>query len=258
MKKKKQCSPTRGGACEAQVGKEVSTIDPPHGKFLQKEVAYPDDEQAYVDQCIFVVSWLREMFGRVGSEEEKLSRWARLALEEVQFVFVTGLTGLARGGDKRVGSWARRLLASLEVWIKKHAKAFGEEYKDLRVGLSGAFRKGVLVPCSPLQWAVQRELDRCWFYRGEIPFSVALEYLPVIERGLVPAEYRPFLGLAPLSVESLPDWKEKLWELFKKHNPGLRSELEGRYNYKRKEDRWSQYRREFLQYLEKVAKAMSS
>ena len=185
-----------------------------------------DDEQRYVEECAFVISWVREMMKRAGGDDGKEARWARLALREVMWLAMPELTVMASGkGDGE--DWARRLVAGLDVWISKNREKLGGKYEEVRREL-GVLRKDVLFSRSVLYRALQRELWRCSVYRGEISFSEALEQLPVMERvvrGEVPGEYEVICALRVLSVESLPEWEREVWKLLKAHNPGLLEEI---------------------------------
>ena len=219
------------------------------------KIAHPNDPQGYVDQCGFVISWFKEMFKRVESGNRKSTREARGALIELLFLSVTELSALALDNKNSSAQWARRLLASIDVWIEKYRKRLGEAYEAHRRELSTVFRNDVWQPASPLYQALHRELWLCQFYRREIPWPKAQRYLPKIQTNGVPAEYDSIMKLPPLSLKSWKEWNKHAWPLFKKNNPQLLSELQKRYN--RVEVRWSKYRKEFRQHLQTIAEAAS-
>ena len=150
--------------------------------------------------------------------------------------------------------WARSVLAAVEVWIDKHREGLGEGYEGVRRGLSMGMGKGILGSSSPMHEALDRELWRCYFYRGEVPFSVVVLEVERFAGRVVPAEYEVIMGLPALSARSWKQWHEPLWVLVKLHNPGLQGELAKRYG--RATRRLSQYRTEFRRRVERIAEAI--
>lgn len=235
---------------------------PDPGKFCEQkeglktrrfEIAHPDDAQWYVDQCGLVISWFRELFERVRGGDERSAGEARFAMGNLLFAGVKKLTALALDEGNRSAQWARSVLVGIDVWIDKHREKFGKGYEEERRGLSVVQRNDLWLPDNPLHQALHREVWLTQFYRREIAWPEAQRYLPEIELGVVPEEYRPFMVLAPLTKESLSEWEPGLWQLVKGHNPGLRSVLAKR--YKRVEGHWSKYRKEFRRHLQRIVEA---
>jgi hypothetical protein len=226
-------------------------LSPKEGlKVREYEIARPEDEQWWVDQCGFVISWFREMFKRVRSDDGKLAGGARVALGNLLFSGVKKLTALALDEGNIGAQWARRVLMGIDVWITKYRGKFGEGYEEERRELSVEMRNDLWEPKSALYRALHRELWLAQYYRGEIAWPEAQRYLLGVRPDVVPLEYGGVMKLAPLSEETFSEWEKKLWELVKPHNPGLLAVLAEL--YKRVEGHWSQYRTEFRQHLRRL------
>jgi len=77
-------------------------------------IAHPGDQQGYVDQCGFVISWFNEMFKRAASDDATSAREARDALQTLIIHGVYELLGLALSDKGRsAGRWAAKLLAAI-------------------------------------------------------------------------------------------------------------------------------------------------
>jgi hypothetical protein len=219
------------------------------------EIARPEDLALYMEQCIFVNSWFKEMFKRVGSGNSKLAREARAALTDLLLFSVPELTAQALDNNTSAAQWAWRLLVNIDVWIEKHREKFGEAYEEYRHELSTIFRNVVWEPDSPLYKALHRELWLCQFYRGEIRWPKTQQILPTIQRNVGPAEYDSIIKLPKLSANTWQKWDDPLWDLVKKHNPDLLKKLRERSVKGRTGTGWGHYRKEFRQHLQTIAKA---
>jgi hypothetical protein len=219
------------------------------------EIAHPEDPAFYVEQWRFVNFWFKEMFKRVGSGNSKSAREARVALMELLLLGVTELTPYALDyNNSSRQQWAQRLLAIIDVWIEKHREKFGKAYEEYRRKLSVEFRNDVWEPKSPLYKALHRELWLCQFYRGEIPWPKAQQYLPKVS-AKPPKEYLPLMKLPKLLADTWQKWDDPLWDLVKNHNPDLLEKLRMRSVKGRTGTDWGHYRKEFRQHLETIAKA---
>jgi len=152
---------------------------------------------------------------------------------------VSELLGIALNKENADKAWAGRFLAMIAVWIEKYDAKLcevNEAYRQEKMELGKGFRRDVWFEPGPLYMALLRELWRCWYYRRELINPTAQRYLPNIT-GKAPKDYLPCLKWPKLSVKLSPKswakWERFLWELLKKHNPGLLDEL--RRNSDRKE-----------------------
>jgi hypothetical protein len=173
---------------------------------------------------------------------------------ELLFLGVTELTAQALDNNTSSAQWARRLLANIDVWIEKYREKFGKAYEEYRRKLSTMCRNDVWEPKSPLYKALHKELWLCQFYRGEIRWPKAQQYLPKLS-AKPPKEYLPLMKLPKLSADTWQKWDDPLWDLVKKHNPDLLEKLRQRSVKGRTGTGWGHYRKEFCQHLQTIAKA---
>lgn len=230
------------------------------------KIAHPNDPQRYVDQCGFVICWYQEMFKRVAGDDKKAAPEARDALQTLLVCGVDELWALALDNHNRASRWAGRLLANVGFNFKERGKKkkteaiedrlyrTNETYRQAKTTLGKLFRNDVWFPTDPLYRALHHELWYCSFYRGELVWPKAQQYLPKLPAAL-PNEYLPIMKLPKLSERTWRQWAKELWVLVKKKNPQLLVEIQRHRRYQRVESRWSKYRKEFDQHLRTLATA---
>ena len=181
MKRNNHAAGPAGGTRPRTPSKRQKNRRAPRKNFLEKnnlktrqfKVAHPDDPQAYVDQCGFVICWFREMFKRVTSDDEKAAPEARYGLQTLLCLGVDELWALALDNGKSAAGWAGRVLANIGFNFKEQDKRKKSEaierrlyrtndaYREEKTTLGKLFRHDVWFPTDPLYRALHREQWYC-------------------------------------------------------------------------------------------------
>jgi len=191
------------------------------------------------------------------SDDKKAAPEARYALQTLFLMGVVRLTALALDNQLNAAKWAGKALANIEGYSatlsEKLCKA-NDAYRQEKRTLAKLFRNDVWFPTDPLYRALHHELWYCDFYRGELVWPNAQQYLPKLPPA-IPNEYLPIMKLPKLCEKTWRRWAKELWSLVKKKNPQLLADIQRHRRYKRVESRLSKYRKEFDQHLRTLATA---